>query len=529
MKKIFYTLLYFMLIGLTACTEDDSTLATVEVGDITISNLEDSYSVRSYVGENLKDYVAPTIETTYAENDLSYAWYLFDSNASDIDYKDYLISNDKVPDYEVSLASGDYTLAFEVKAASTEYAQFATTTLHTSTNFSRGFYILKETADGNTDIDCYNEELMSDIIAGNTGASLQGKPYNLSILYNGEYVNPDNDEMAYENFVHITTESGDYKGFRSEDMREIFNRDNLFYSGAMDANEKPCGFIGGMMYMFYLSNTGIRSYLSSMAMMGDAANTGKLGFPTCEESTTKFIQTPSYFGGFAYWSDTNHWVMLADYNFASASPMTDTGGNDLRNDYPADLKCLASGLNSNGGINLAWFLCESPSSGQRYLFKLEDLMMSIAIGSITAIDPASHLAKSTAWGGNGLTASYIYCVDDNKLYAYSLQNDNSELEISLPGIPAGESLAFVTNQYLNLEWMDSSYNFDNFIVGTQNGDTYKLYFYEEEQMNGGQPITEPAYVVEGTGKVKSVRFLSPQKDISGMNLSMITNPYPLSD
>lgn len=82
--------------------------------------------------------------------------------------------------------------------------------------------------------------------------------------------------------------------------------------------------------------------------------------------------------------------------------------------------------------------------------------------------------------------------------------------------------------------ISATYNFDTFIVGTQEGYNYKLYFYEEEQMNGGQPIAAPGLTLEGTGKVKSVRYLSPQKDITGSNLGFEemmgnTNTFPFSD
>lgn len=217
MKKIFYPLL-FMLLSFSACTEDDSTLATLDVSDIVIENLEEEYSVRSYVGVNLKDVIKPTVQTAYAADDLTYTWYLYKASAENIDYRDYLISTDKEPDYVVELPSGDYRIVLEVRAQSNDFAQYASVLLHTSTSYSQGFYILKETPDGNTDLDCYNEELLTDVIAVGTGAPMKGKPCNLSILYNGEYVDPGSNELAMDNFIHVTTESRDYKGFRSEDL-----------------------------------------------------------------------------------------------------------------------------------------------------------------------------------------------------------------------------------------------------------------------------------------------------------------------
>lgn len=528
MKKIFYTLL-LTFISLSACTDDESTLATNEVGSISIEGLESSYTVRSYVGVNLKDIVSPTIQSDYSEDQLTYSWYLFNNEEDDADYTEFLISNEKLPDYEVNLPSGNYTLALKVQSQTNDNAQFATTTLSTSTQFSQGYYILKETADGNTDLDCYNQELQSDIISGGTGAPMQGKPYNISILYNGEYVNPDNNEMAFDNFIHVTTESHAYKGFRSEDMKEIFNNDNLFYSGPMEADEMPCSLFTTIFYNCYMSNTGIRSY---MASSGTANSTGRLGFPTCSGGS-KFVQIADYMTGIVYWSDTEHCLMGADFNASASSAMTTASGDNIQNNYPKDLNCLASGFNVSGGNTLTWFLCEQPSTGQRYLYKTD--ATGYCINEIIKLDPSLHLARSIAQGGNGLTASYIYCIDDNKLHAYSLQTGNELENINLPGIPANENITFVTNQYLNLGgFIESAYNRDDLIIGTQTGNNYKLYVYESAQMNGGQPIAEPAVIIEGTGTVKAVRYISPQKDITGNNISIgsmfgYTNPFPLSD
>lgn len=528
MKKIFYPLL-FMLLSFSACTEDDSTLATLDVSDIVIENLEEEYSVRSYVGVNLKDVIKPTVQTAYAADDLTYTWYLYKASAENIDYRDYLISTDKEPDYVVELPSGDYRIVLEVRAQSNDFAQYASVLLHTSTSYSQGFYILKETPDGNTDLDCYNDELMTDVIEVGTGAPMKGKPCNLSILYNGEYVDPESNELAMDNFVHVTTESRDYKGFRSEDLTEVFNRDNLFFSGPMDDNEIPYGYFMAYFCQCYISNTGIRSY--GAAFSGEAESTGKLGYPYCAGGS-KFVQIIGWTNGIMYWSNTEHRLMIADFNVSSSTVATDTSGEDIQSDYPTDLECLASGVNSTGGTNIGWFLCESPSKDERYLIQSNSL--GNAIERIVTLDPSLHLAKSDIVAANGRTASYIYCVDGNKLYAYSL-TQGTELEIPLTGIPTSETVTFVTNQYLGfLGMISATYNFDTFIVGTQEGYNYKLYFYEEEQMNGGQPIAAPGLTLEGTGKVKSVRYLSPQKDITGSNLGFEemmgnTNTFPFSD
>lgn len=125
---------------------------------------------------------------------------------------------------------------------------------------------------------------------------------------------------------------------------------------------------------------------------------------------------------------------------------------------------------------------------------------------------------------NRLSATYIYCIADNELYAYSWET-NDERKFSLPGINQGETITYITNQYFNYAW-DTSTNFNNLIVGTQSGNNYKLYFYSDKNMNGGQPISA-GKSISGEGKVKSVRFLS-SIPLSGS--AHYSDPiYPLTD
>ena len=108
---------------------------------------------------------------------------------------------------------------------------------------------------------------------------------------------------------------------------------------------------------------------------------------------------------------------------------------------------------------------------------------------------------------------------------------NDEREFPLPGIPAGEDITYLTNQYFYLSEVygyDTSFNFDDLIVGTQTGNTYKLYFYSaSKDMNGGRPIADPSRVITGTGQVKAVRFLV---SMSVRGSDHYSDPiYPLTD
>ena len=517
-----------LLAGWTSCVDDTSSLGGGNAPEIIITGMdpEKAVEVNSYTGVNLKDVIKPQVSANISEDRLSYAWYLFSTADAEGNYRDFLISSEKEPDYEINLKTGSYEVVFEVTSQADGYTQVATATLNASTTFSRGFYILKETPDGATELDLYSGGLyMPDLMEQMLGAPLAGKPYNLCTYYNGEYINPDNNETDCANFIYVFTEDKKFRGFRAEDMMNIWSNDNLLYSGALEADEQPCTFFRTMFCHAYVANKGIYSIMS-----GDGGwmpySSGRYGYPTVAVGGSKFVQEAEVGMYYVFWSDADHKLYSTDYNVMTSEEVTlkDAMGVPVPDAYPADLECIGSGKNYLAGTPTLFFLCRQPSTDDRYLFLLHG---STSISQIVRLDPSSHLAHATSVSANGLTAAYIYFIDGGRLYVYGL-NDGKEQEVNLPGIPAGEEVTFVSNQYLNLAYVSTDYNFDDLIVGTQSGDTYKLYFYESDRVSTGVPVDEPSFTVTGTGKVKSVRFLAPIS-VDGSYLTMMTNPFPLSD
>ena len=515
-KTILISLLATLLLGWSACTDDDSSMGNGLIDEINVEGIEGTMNVPSYQGVNLRDLIKPTVTTDVPEEQLSYAWYLYSNDNGEGGYKDHLITSGKEVDYEVNLPSGTYTLVFEITDTETGYAKIVEMTLLTATSFSNGFYVLKETPDGNTDLDMVSEDVMlQDLISGVSGSPLQGKPYNLSFMYSNDYIDPETNEMETANMLFAMSEGGEIKGYRTEDMFEVFNNDNMFYSGVMPASERPGALVAGALCNFYLSNTGVRSYMAG-------GNTGMFGYPV-EPGASKFVQNPVDMYNMVYWSDNAHALYMVDANNISAKLVSSATGVEA---FPNDLVCLASSMSVTAG-NIGWWLCEQPSTGDRYLLKMNLDSPSPEINEVVKLDPSSHLARSTVQSGNGHTASYIYCIDGGKAWVYSLAT-GGEQEVPLHGIPEGETLAYISNQWLHFAtYITADYNIDYLVVGTQTGDTYKLYFYQEDQLNGGMPIKAPAKTATGTGRVKTIRYVTPLSP--GYYLSYELNPFPLSD
>lgn len=187
----------------------------------------------------------------------------------------------------------------------------------------------------------------------------------------------------------------------------------------------------------------------------------------------------------------------------------DFSGEDLTQNL-TDYDCLSCGYNKlpSGAI----VMCNK-ANGKRYLYLTEGSFMGIVLKDYKQIREDSHAAKASYFGLNGITASYLYCVDAGHLYAMNFNDENmNEIELKPEGIGSGENIVFVANQFWNVSGCSDD-KFNYLIVGTQSGDNYKLYFYN---INGGAPDGKPLMTKEGKGKVKCIRFLNTKYSGGGM-------------
>lgn len=504
MKKYIMLTVLFCLFGLVACYDDDSVLGTKKVGKITIGELGDA-SIISYSGDKLER--EPKIETDYSNDQLTYAWYLYKDGQKG-DYQANKIDSVKNLSYEISLPSGNYVVVLEVTARENSYAAVAEMKLTVSTPFSQGFYVLKETAEGTTELDVYTQEgLMKDLLTQSQGKPMKGAPRNLSVCYDQAFIDTKDNEMALGNTVCITTETNEIACFRTEDMLKVFDKSNLFFEET-GQDEIPYCMLRGVWMTFYFSNTGVRANMG-----GDISlSSGKLGFPL-DNGSSKYVQLV---GGMdmVYWNSNRHRLMLIDYNCVNVTEIENKTTVNQDN-----LECLTSGLNTIGAtfakVETIYFLCQDKTTGIRYLY----LLSGGAITEIRPLNSGLHLAQGEIIAGCGLSGTLIYCVHNNKLYGYNFET-GTETEIPVSELSTGNTISYISNQYWNMSpFIDTSLNFDYVVVGMQKGNDYTVYMYN---IQGGQPYGEPVAVFSGKGKLRSVRYVS---QVTGIFEAMRVIPF----
>lgn len=503
MMKQLYTLcvLITLLFGAAGCYEDDSTLGTKNVPDIEIAELGDTTMV-SFSGKVLN--VLPEVTTGYAAGSLKYAWYYYSDKEKakgDIaGYRKNRICDTRELAYEMNLPSGNYTFVFEVTSTENNYIRTQQMKVRVTTEFVGCFYVLKETADGHSELDLVKGTTLNpDVITKVNGAPLEGAPVNLSYIFNQGYMDGETLKANGARAMYVFTEK-DCRVYNTENMAEILNRSTLTYGGLAEG-EMPSGAINGLVLMMFtdkgMYNT--RPYDPSLGY----ESAGKYGLPTGAGATRFMVAMGFGMTGYVYWSEAAHHLYITDMNGQTPSPLTYTMPAGLDE---ADLSCVACGQNYVGEVETNWFLVENPATGTRWLYLLDGAQN---VTKIQQLDASLHIAQADIVVAKTLNASVIYSIHDNALWYYDWLH-NTEDRVPLPGIPSDETLAYVSNQFLQVVnsgiSQETAYDYDHLIVGTQQGGSYKLYFYDDVVGAMPQKAVEP---VVGQGKVKSVRFAAP--------------------
>ncbi len=516
MKKLSYILL-LILFAVTSCIDDSTTGASVNLNEIKIEGIKDYYTAYSFIGERLV--IDPNITSGYAENELTYKWYIYDKEKEGNAYGDMtpyeatLIGEEKKLDYEVRLQSGQYTLVLQVYANDGIMKSFETT-VDISTKISRGFYILKETTDGNTEVDLYNPTVgdvegifIENMFTENLGKPMDGAPRHLDVCYGQGFLDPEmlaqGEEQTSSGITFcVTTEKDSVKFIRSSDFTEIFSNNTCFYEPPT-VNVKPYRAVRGYFEIYYLTDQGIYATYAGDAVMGGSR--GQFGKSVDTGGSTHTVTSADAFNSLVYWNETSSWFGMCDFNGFYVPVASEVEGYSDDDEMPFD--CIACGSNKLGTNpeTVVFVMQEKTDPSKRYLFYLACDMSGATLTKVVPLEEDSKLAQASCFAMNLTQASVIYGITDNKMYAYDLNGNTAEMEVPLQGIPADETITYLSNQY----WKEASeemYNFDYLLVGTQKGDTYKLYAY---RLIGEQTDGAPVFSASGIGRLEGVHYVSP--------------------
>ena len=413
---------------------------------------------------------------------------------TDDTYASEVIGTEKKLTYPVECPIGRYTIKLKVYSESTGYFATASTRFDVGSEFTRGFYILKETADGNTDFDLYvNEDtpIKENILTLTGQETLKGKPLFISNVASHGYLDEAGDYQGAHT-ICVTTEEGDLGFYDTNSMLKIHDRSDVL-NGGMAADEKPYTAFSFGASNFFLSSKG--TYMSYVYAMMPTSGTFQM-HGTGTNGGSQFVCSDGSSNVF-FWDEQNQCVNVSEnIQFGQVFGTYDNNGFSTEG-----LTCLSCG--SNLAVNNAYFILEG-ADGKRYL---HEVSMSGTDGYFKAtrhmeLEPGSKLANATEFAVNELTASYMYFVYNNQVYVYNLTNYTEEdTPLTLEGIPSDETITYLSYQWQSFNG-DADYNFTHLVVGTQKGDSYRLYMYDLEI---GRP-SKLVRKIEGNGNMKMCTY-----------------------
>ena len=338
MKKIYYFMLAMTACLLSSCFDDDGNYTYTEVPEISISGLGETHVLNSYSGEMLE--IDPVIESDYT--DLTYEWYMWSltkeqegSTGAGEAVGTELISTDKKLSWEVACPIGYYRIMLKVTSPSNGYFVTATTQLEAQTMFTRGFYILKETADGNTEIDMYDREgnMLTDLLEATDYGAMKGKPLSLGVLQNHSMLNAELKGVMIHS-ICVTTEDGEVAFFNTENM-ELTHDASTIKTGGMEEGEKAyTAFTYGNSNVFITSKGSYVAYVPTML----GTTSGVIDVPAKLTGGSQFVMSDGDYGAI-YWSNEEERIEVTDHiNFGSLYTYNENGFSTKGMD------CLACGL-----------------------------------------------------------------------------------------------------------------------------------------------------------------------------------------
>lgn len=478
----------------SSCFKDKGNYDYTEVNEIEISGIEENYTRVSFVGAILD--ITPDIKTEY--KDLEYEWSIWDRNKVENSWGNEkieaeVIGTERNLAYEVNLTPSRYKLAYKVTSKSNGYSAIATADLEINSELSRGFYILKETPEGNTEVDLYVEDgrVMKDLLQSTGG--MEGKPVCLSSIYATGYIDPADNKIKMTNAVVVTTDKGLLNMYNVMDLSVIHTQDNILYD-SWPEGEIPYAMVTYGYSNVLISSRGCDANYHSEIMPG----TGSMATPSGKGGSPLMMADGSFV--LYYWSNEEEHLESMDHitQMQGIFGPFNTNGIDTKG-----MECLACGSSVVTDPVYGYCILKEKTSDARHML-IADLSSNMA-EELRPIPADSKMAKATHYATNVRTANLLYFVYNNQLYGYNL-TDHTEaaLPYRLEGMGDGETITYLSYQWLEAS-ADTEHNFTHLIVGTQKENIYKLYMYD---IVAGEPRTL-VRTITGEGKLKMTMYMSP--------------------
>lgn len=500
LKSIF--LVVFSSLILTGCFSDQGNYDYKTISTVTVSDIADAYICVQLVDTLV---ITPTVDVSEPTDEIQYLWTIAKYQTllgEEPNLPVDTLSKERNLVLPIELTAGDYRIMYTVSNMTNSGLEtFAQTKLTVKTEFSEGFYILKETAAGKTELDLYTSDgdYFEDLFEETGSSALEGKPIGFGLFKEFAYLDSDASEYVTDHMLCPVTDAGVAGMYKNKDLTLFRDYENMFFGDCPTA--KPLKMFHQFATIFTcIAEDGVyftRNDKSSPSI-------GYFGYLQAVNSTYDYTVSEyvSHTGYNTFFVDeVTNCVMVINFNtgalsqtktlLSSQPSITNMAGEFVFMDCAGyKLTNNVVIMNNEGVYQLYNLTFSSTSSTSAYPVTCSDISTSAEIYNADMIT------------ANKNTATLLYFKNAaNKVYSFSL-TDFSEKELTLNGLPEGEEITLMQNMFCTL----GDYPFDHFVVATTDGTNYTVLMYD---MIGGEPVGDPIKTITGTGIVRKMQYTSP--------------------
>ncbi|MCR8668026.1 PKD-like family lipoprotein [Aestuariibaculum sp. M13] len=514
------------VVVVASCSDNSDFVEQFPDINIQVEDIKNVY----YYNETLV--IDPTI--TYGEEtgenlDFSYQWDLFSENEL------ISVSENKTLEYLLD-SIGVMNFNLKVTNNTTNVIQSTTFQINVESVSSQGWYVMKQTAAGNTEIDGFyvSSEIPNyNLVEKTLGAPLEGMPvgFAFSPYYKWK---PSEDDVYYSSapaLVAFSEEDG--LAYNVNNARTLSTLEDMFFLNPEDQE----GQIKSVMI------SGDKVFMSKGAKVYSMNDGNPAFFPAIEgDYSVEGLATKGSYGNtLAFDSKNERYIMFGSAGYSTS----DTIGffKDQYTDFNNGLEIPVNNMNGQ-----AIFL-ENTQRGSGYssttyaysLFRKHDDQDALFLygfdydkfvegfyyyypnpgdysnytlykagrnNPITFEKRLSHAeyAMLTSAGFYAMNKgnNILYFANSSSIGLYNMDSDTYNPSF-IKNIPAGEEITYL--KYINTNFSSLDPNFTGLVVATyQSGtDTYKIYRY---QLNGLSTVELQDDIKTGQGKVSDVLYVS---------------------
>ena len=498
MKKQHIITFSILVLLFVSCFKDESNYDYADPEKITVTGINGSYD-RITMVDSIN--ITPVVSSTDASAKFQYYWGIYETSVQGAIPKVDTICKTQNLKYFVKQPAKAWVLVFGAKNTNTGFTQIITSTLNVITQFTRGWYVLKD--DGTkSDIDLFLTP------ASITPASKMENVY--SLVNNGKKLDGKakgmNFESSYKSMVTgvlgntramFVFSTKDASIINTNTVQEIRDFNGSFY--APPSVKAPNGMFVGSAADYFVNNGLIHSIYAMSANTGvfgnyqmkDAANSP---YKVSDYYYTYFVSDPILF------DETSSSFVSAGGAGSILNSVTDAAGTAM----PANKNnktLLYMGMKASGSA--VALLKDKTNANLKILAQITPTVSAFKMTCDTLL-ATSKLFNATIVTCNYTDEGMIYFVSGgNQVWSRNLVNKGEQLQYTAP---AGETVVFIRHKKYT-ESANTAYSYNFVMVGTTDGTNYNVRMFTK---TAGNLATTPVVTLTGKGSnVGDVFYLSP--------------------